>query len=70
MTSRIRHPDTLVDVLAELRRLSAEVRRSRLRAIREELELDEMYYEAKGSTGGLGRVRRCLALVDASLEEL
>ncbi len=69
MSGQIRDPDQLATLLGRLRSQSHGVRRRRLLSIRQELELDEMYYEDRGSTGGLARVRRCLALVDAALED-
>ncbi|MEW6426517.1 MAG: hypothetical protein AB1568_00635 [Thermodesulfobacteriota bacterium] len=70
MAASTRDPEELRRLIADLAPLAASVQRGRLARLREELELDEMYYEQKGSELGLARVRSCLAAIDARMEQL
>jgi len=70
MDSRIRDQEQLGELLDEMRLLSRVAQIGRLKKIRERLELDEMYYEQKGSDKGLARIRGCLVFVDDRLREL
>lgn len=67
---RIRDEKQLQSFLAEIHSYSAAAQISRLSQLRQGLELDEMYYEQKGSEAGLARIGRCLAMIDARLSEL
>ncbi len=67
---RIRDEEQLQAFLEEINSCSAAAQISRLSRLRQGLELDEMYYEQKGSEAGLARIARCLFLIDSRLAQL
>lgn len=66
----IHHEEQARQALAAWRELPAVTRTRNIRAAISKLELNQMYYEQKGSEPGMLRTQQCLTLLKCCLAEM
>jgi hypothetical protein len=67
---KINDPDTARRLVGQWRLEPIAAQLRNLRSARENLELDQMYYEQKGNDRGVERCRECLAIIATRESEL
>jgi len=67
---RISNEQKATEAVEEWKSFSPQAQVMRLRKAIEALELDEMYYDQKGSERGMLRCEACLAILNGRLAEL
>ncbi len=67
---KITDPEMAVRLLAEWQDEPAAAQLRKLKLARENLELDQMYYEQKGNDKGMARCEECLRLLRQREKEL